>query len=161
MGVLMAATLAGCAGAGSRYPSLALRDFERQPLAAAAAASTAAPLPEAPVVDSARVAAIRSAAETAFADFARQQASTAALVGRARGQSAESDARARALVALADLSSRRSATFVHLGDLDLLAAESALAFGAGGEVQAARGAVLAMVEQQDRALATLWTEMGQ
>jgi hypothetical protein len=161
LAALMAAGLAGCVGAESRYPSLALRDFETSPLAAAATASGAVPLPEPRPVDTARIAALRAAAETSSAEFSRREPSAATLVARARGQSAESDARARALVALADLSSRRSATFLHLGDLDLLAADTAIDFGWTQNIEAARSDVLTMVEQQDRALSALWTEMGQ
>jgi len=161
LGLLMATGLAGCAGAGSRYPSLALRDFETRPFAAAAAPSQTSPLPAPRPVDLTRVAAIRDEARGTLAGFTRQQAGTATLVGRARGQSPDSEARGRALVALADLASRRSATFVHLGDLDLLAADAAIDFGMTKEIEAARAEVLGMVEQQDRALAALWTEMGQ
>jgi hypothetical protein len=158
-GLMMAVGLAGCAGGSGRYPSLALRDFETRPFTAAA--STVPPLPEPRPVDSARVAAIRAAAQTSFAEFSRQEPGAATLVGQARGQPLEADARARALVALADLSSRRSATVVPLGELDLLAADTAIEFGTMQEIEAARSDVLTMLEQQDRALSALWTEMGQ
>lgn len=112
-------------------------------------------------IDSAQIAAIRQAAGATFAAFARGQASAAASVGRARGQSADSNLRGQALVALADLSSRRSATFVHLGELDMLAGASAVAYKPTEEIDAARDDVAAMIAQQDKVLAALWAEMGQ
>jgi hypothetical protein len=159
-GLLMAVCLTGCASTAGRYPSLALRDFETRPQEASAAGAIA-PQPLPPPVDPARIAAIRSAAQTAFGGFTRQQDDTAAMVSRARGQSIETDARSRALAALAELSSLRSATFVQLGDLDLLAANTAIEFGVTEDIDAARREVLAMVDQQDKVLGTLWLEMGQ
>lgn len=159
-GLALAALLAGCTSTPDRYPSLAMRDFEtRLPEPADNATSTSAPVTRA--ADSAQIAAIRGAAEASFAGFVREQASTAALVGRARGQAADSNLRGEAVVALADLSSRRSAIFVQLAELDLLASKSAIEFMATDEIHAARDDVAAMIAKQDTVLAALWAEMGQ
>lgn len=156
----MAVWLAGCTSTPGRYPSLALREFETRPAEPDATAINAAPQLVQPA-DSAEIAAIKQAAETAFAGFARKQAGTAALVRRARGQSADSNLRSEAVVALADLSTQRSAIFLQLAELDLLAAESAIAYKATQQVDAARTAVAAMIAEQDKVLAALWAEMGQ
>lgn len=151
--------LSGCASGAGPYPSLALRDAERRPYVPASVPVTpvAPPTP----ADTTRIAALRQQAETAFDAFAQKQPGAANLVARARGQGMESDARARALVALADLTSLRSATFVPLGELDLLAAEAAAAYGETAPITAAQTAVLALVERQDAALGSLWGELGQ
>jgi hypothetical protein len=155
---LVMLTLVACAGGSSRYPSLALRDVERR---AIAAAEPSAPVPDPVSLDTARIAALQQSAQDAFDRFARQQPAAAALVARARGQSAESDLRARALVALADLTALRSATFVPLGELDALAADTAAGFGETAPITAAQTAVLALIAEQDRSLGALWGELGQ
>jgi alkylhydroperoxidase family enzyme len=126
-----------------------------------ALASPSTPLPPSAPLDTARIAALQQSAEDAFARFTRQQPAAAALVARARGQSAESDARARALVALADLTTFRSATFVPLGELDALAADAAADFGETAPIAAAQARVLAMIAQQDASLGAMWGELGQ
>lgn len=155
---LAAMSLAACAGSASRYPSLALRDVERQEGAArgpSIAVADAAP------IDQARITALEASAQSAFERFMRQQPDAAALVARARGQGAESDARGRALVALADLTALRSATFVPLGELDRIAADTAVDYGDTLPVAAAQAAVLALIAEQDRSLGELWGELGQ
>ncbi|MEM8724961.1 MAG: hypothetical protein AAGE86_05495, partial [Pseudomonadota bacterium] len=87
------------------------------------------------------------------------QSSAGRLVSGARGTSAESDARARALIALADLSSKRSNTAIALGDIDLLAAQGATEFATSNELEAAQTLVVDLLDQQDRALATLWEQL--
>lgn len=150
--------LAACASTPSRYPSLALRDVERHAIPVAGpSVAVAQPAP----IDSARIAALQSSAEDAFARFTRQQPAAATLVARARGRGIESNARAQAVVALADLTALRSATFVPLGELDRLAAETAADYGETAGVAAAQAAVLALIAQQDAALRALWGELGQ
>jgi hypothetical protein len=94
-------------------------------------------------------------------DFTRQQPVAAQLARAAAGQSVESNARARALVAMADLAATRGATSAVLADLDRLVADSAVSFAPAGEIEATRTQVLALVEQQDAAMARLWEVMGQ
>ena len=160
MGALV---VTACAGSADRYPSLALRDFERRSVVGAAPASP----PAAPAAaglsadESARIAALVTRAEQCEAAFARQQAGSAALVRRARGQGRDSAARATALVALADLTTLRSATFLPLGELDLLAAEAAANNRDTASIAAAQTAVLAQIARQDAALSALWQELGQ
>jgi hypothetical protein len=110
-------------------------------------------------VASARIAAIRADAANAFGAFTRQQTTAAASVAQARGATSESDVRARALVALADLSSTRSTTHLHLAELDMLAVGSAITFASTDEINAARSEVVAMVKEQDKVLTDLWAEL--
>lgn len=156
-GLMMVVWLAGCASTPGRYPSLAMRDFETRPPGVSEPVDPA-PIPQA--ASSAQIAAIRAAAESAFANFTRQQPGAAAIVSRARGQSLENDTRGRAIVALADLSTQRSATYVHLGDLDQLAAQGTVDYKRTDAIDAARSEVAAMIAQQDKVLADLWAEMG-
>lgn len=155
---LAALSLAACAGSASRYPSLALRDVERQEgMARGPSIAVADPAP----IDEARINALRTSAQTAFDRFVRQRPTAAALVARGRGQGSESDARGRAMVALADLTALRSATFVPLSELDRMAAETAIDYGNTAPVAAAQAAVLALIAEQDRSLGELWGELGQ
>lgn len=159
-GLVGALGVAGCAGGSAQYPSLALREAERRsfavaqpPVAAAAAVPGTAELSQ--------VAGLRQSAESAHASFARKQPAAAALVARARGQAADSSARAAALVALADLTAQRSATFVPLGELDRLAAQTAAEYGDTAAITTAQAAVAALIDSEDAALDALWRELGQ
>lgn len=153
------ASMGGCAGSSDRFPSLALRDFETRPAGEIAQSGMIdAPRP-APAPDSAQIAAIVSAAEVSFEKFASQQPTVSRIVSGARGQSVESTARARALVALADLTSLRSTTELHLADLELLMADAKTGFAYSDEVAAARALVLDLVTREGAMLDDLWAEM--
>lgn len=155
---LAALSLAACAGSASRYPSLALRDVEKQD---GIARGPSIPVAEPAPIDVSRINALRSDAQTAHDRFMRQRPNAAALVARGRGQATESDARGRALVAIADLTAIRSATFVPLSELDRMAADTAVDYGNTAPVAAAQAAVLAMIAEQDRSLGELWGALGQ
>jgi len=154
--------LAACAGSDDRYPSLAIRDAERAvgeftPTQSGGSAST-------PVSALASVQDLKKIVDQATEShqaFITARPAASGLVRSARGSGAESDARARALVALADLASKRSETAIPMGDLDLLAAEARTTFAPHEEIVAARALVAGLVSQQDRALAELWAEMQQ
>ncbi len=152
------AGLCACAGADGRYPSLAMRPFETAP----PATPTPPPAePNRPLADPQQLAALSARAAKANDDFVRQQPVAARLASAAAGQSVESNARARALVAMADLAASRGATSAVLAELDRLVADSAVSFAPAGEIEATRARVLAFVEGQDAAMARLWEVMGQ
>jgi hypothetical protein len=153
----LVAVLSACAAGDTRYPSLAMRPFETAPPPADTAPTAQ---PTRPLADSAQLAALVSRAVSADAEFARQQTAAAQLARAAAGQSVESNARARALVAMADLAAKRGATSAVLADLDGLAANSAVTFAPEQEVEAARAQVLGLVTSQDAAMARLWGVMG-
>lgn len=151
------AALGACAAGDARYPSLAMRPFETAPPAPDAEAPAD---PVRPLADSAQLTALISRAVNANDEFTRQQTTATQLARAAAGQSVESNARARALVAMADLASKRGATSAMLAELDALAAESAISFAPAREIEAARAQVLTLVESQNMAMARLWGVMG-
>ncbi len=154
----LVAALCACAGADGRYPSLAMRPFETAPPTATAPPPAE---PTRPLADAPQLAALSARAAKANDDFTRQQPLATQLARAAAGQSVESNARARALVAMADLAASRGATSAVLAELDRLAADSAVSFAPAGDIEAARARVLAFVEGQDAAMARLWEVMGQ
>lgn len=148
--------LAGCASGGGSYPSLALRPFEVNPQTVPE--PVAAPIR--PGVPTARLTELRAAASAADAAFAAREPATARLARAAAGQPFESQARASALVALADLDSKRAATASTLATLDSLAAEAATALSPDPALVSVQGEVAAQLARQDAAIARLWEVMG-
>lgn len=151
------AGLSACSANGDRYPSLALRPFETAP-PAPPAAKPAEPIR--PLVDDAGLTAILSRANSAHAAFSGKEATALRLARAATGQSIESNARAAALVAMAELASARGTTATVLAELDDLAARSATTFAPTQGIDAARAQVTAMVAAEDAAMAKLWEVMG-
>jgi len=156
------AFLAGCAGSSADYPSLAIRDAERQYgrfLTAESTSQTPAPAPVPAVAGPQAIAALVADAEASFGRFEAREDEVSGDIRAAQGRGIDSDARAAALTALSDLSALRSATAIPLGDLDLLAARAATTFAPTDDIDAARALVLALVEREDAVLAELWAEM--
>lgn len=152
----LAASTAGCAGGSSDYPSLAMRPFERGDV-------TAPPEPPAPIrpgVPAARIAELRAAGTAAHAEFLAQEAQTARLARAASGQPFESNARAAALVAMADLDARRAATAGTLAAIDVLAAQEANALASDPALTDVQAEVAALLVRQDDGIAQLWKVMG-
>ena len=156
--LILIAVLCACAGDDGRYPSLAMRPFETEPPSSPAPPSAE---PARPLADTLQLAELSARAVRANDNFVHQQPVAAQLARGAAGQNVESNARARALVAMADLAASRGATSAVLADLDRLVADSAVSFAATDEIEAARARVLAFVEGQDAAMARLWEVMGQ
>jgi len=154
----LAALLYACAGDARGYPSLAMRPFETAPPAPLAAPPAE---PSRPLADTAVLTELVDRALATNASFTRLQAAAARLAKSAVGQPEESNARAAALVAIAELAVQRAATAAVLAELDVLAADSAARFAPAQEIEAARAQVLALVEAQDAAMAQLWEEIGQ
>jgi len=152
------AGLAACASAETRYPSLAMRPFETAPPAPAPAPEVE---PIRPLADAAMLADLVARATASHADFTRQQPQAARMARSAAGLPVESNTRAAALVAMADLAAARGTTATALADLDQLAVDSATTFAPADDIEAARRTVLALVAEQDAAIARLWKELGQ
>ncbi len=153
---LLVAGLTACAGASGDYPSLAMRPFE-----SGVAPETGAPPPAPirPATDPARLAQLRAAAASADSAFAARAREAAALARAAAGQPAESNARAAALVALAELDTQRGRTATALAALDSLAAEAAGALSPDPALTAAQSEVAATLARQDETIARLWGAM--
>ncbi|MFM7349360.1 MAG: hypothetical protein ACKO01_07705 [Erythrobacter sp.] len=148
--------LCACGSAREDYPSLTMRPFEVAP----ETAPVAPPAPSRPATPEARIAELRAAASAADRAFSARQPDAARLARAAAGQPFESKARASALVAIADLDSKRAATAGALATLDRLAAEAAAALSPDPGVVAAQGDIAATLARQDAAIARLWEVMG-
>ncbi len=158
LGLLMlAALLPGCVAGQDTYPSLALRPFET---GAAPVLAPEPPFPIRPATPAARLAELRAAAASSNSAFSARESDAARLARAAAGQPFESDARAAAIVALADLDSKRAATAGTLATLDGLAAEAAGALSPDPALVAAQGEVAALLARQDAAIARIWGAMG-
>ena len=144
-----AAILTACAGDGKTYPSLAIRDAERQ----AGVSEPTSPLPPvAPVASSQELAQILETAREVDASFREAQPGVRRLTDAARGLGIETNAYAQAAAAVATLSSLRGQTMSALGSLDQLETEAATSFAPLGEIRAAQSEVEAMLAQQSAAL---------
>lgn len=148
--------LGACASVRESYPSLTMRPFEIAPQTA----PVAPPAPSRPATPEARIAELRAAAAAADSAFSARQGEAARLARAAAGQPFESKARAGALVAIADLDSKRAATAGALATLDSLAAEAATALSPEANVVAAQSDIAATLARQDAAIARLWEVMG-
>lgn len=153
---VLLAGLTACAGADGRYPSLAMRPVET----GAAAEAPAPPLPIRPATPAARLADLREAAAAAQTAFAARESEAARLARAAAGQPIESNARAAAMVALADLDAHRGKTAGALAALDTLAADAAAALSPDPALAALQGEVAATLARQDRTIAELWGVIG-
>ncbi|GIX18733.1 MAG: hypothetical protein KatS3mg120_0409 [Erythrobacter sp.] len=152
----LAAALSACSASEGRYPSLALRPFEVSPPEAAAPA----PPPIRSGIDPAMIDTLTRRAEAAHAAFLAAQGTAAPLAEAARGLAIESPARARALVALGEVSSRRSDTAAVLAEIDALAADAATRLARDPALEAAQAEVAALLTREDAVLAQLWEAMG-
>jgi hypothetical protein len=152
---LLASGLSACAGGDHSYPSLAIRPVET-------GGQTEAP-PPAPiraVVPFTRLTELRGTAAAADEAFAARADDAARLARAAAGQPFESNARAAALVALAELDTHRGKTAGALAALDALAAEAAGALSPDPALVSAQSEVAAVLAREDARIARLWEVMG-
>ena len=156
--ILAAIPLAACASAGDEYPSLAIRDAERQTgtfaPAIGAAAAPAQPAPPAPeLLD--RLAQLRAEAQSAHRAFTALAPAARRRVDAARGAGVASDVWAAAQVAISELDARRSQTAIPMADLDELLVSQAVALQQNGAATQAQAEVQALLEEEDRLLQEL------
>lgn len=159
---ILAALFAGasaCAGGSDAFPSLAMRSFENG-TAAQAPAPAPAPLPIRPATPPARIAELRAVAAAADSAFITRADEAARLARAAAGQPFESNARAAAIIALAELDTQRGKTAGALAALDSLAAEAAGALSPDPALAQAQGDIAATLARQDASIARLWGTMG-
>ncbi|OBX18518.1 hypothetical protein A9995_11140 [Erythrobacter sp. QSSC1-22B] len=154
-----ALALSACAGTGEDYPSLAIRDVER-------AKGQFEPIPVAPIdvpeipVNyegslEGRLATLVESARAAHARFTRSEGSARRTVAGTGRAAVGSDNWGAAQVALSDLESIRSDTAIALADLDILHIAASIAAEDRVQIDAARETVIALVQQEDAALAEL------
>lgn len=154
---LLAAVLSGCAGDKGDYPSLALRAFER---GEAVPVPASPPPPIRPPSSSGQLADLIADASAAEKAFLAAEGDAARLARAASGQSAESNARTAALVALADLDVQRARTALALAGIDSLAAEAATALAPDPAVMSAQSRIADVLAGQDATITRLWGVMG-
>lgn len=152
----------GCAGDSDQYPSVAIRDVERaQGQFEPSAPIEPAELPIRSMAPSESVEEILDRAGGAYQSFLAREGDVRRLVAQARGTSSESDARGKAVVAIADLTSLRSELEIALADLDLLVTERSNRLVDYKEADIAHALVLDLATEQDRTLSALWNSLGQ
>lgn len=159
VGLCVALLLAACAGDPDRYPSLAMRDFERVQ-GQFAAPPAEAPQPVAPVATEAEIGQLVAKAESAFSEFQAAQPGARQAIDAGRGRASDSLAYTEALLELAQLSSLRSNTALVLGEIDLLAMQASTQFAPEDEIKAAQAQVLEFIAQQDATLNDLERALG-
>lgn len=157
-----AVLIAACTGDKGQYPSLATRDVELVTYGAGTGPTIApVPLEISPIIPSGSVSELFEQAKQSHSDFIDREPRVRRLATGARGTGRDSEARGRAIVALADLTSLRSRTEIPLADLDLLIAERTNRFDSAEDAIAAHAEVLKLLNEQDRTLNTLWRMLDQ
>lgn len=99
-------------------------------------------------------------ARRAHGQFLEARPTALELVQAASGLGEDSNERAAALVAIADLRSHRSETAGVLGDLDTLEVEASTSFAPTKDIRAAQSEVEQILSAQDAALLELWGEIA-
>ena len=141
----------GCAAGPDIYPSLAIRDNEL-----AARNMTAPPPPPPPpappraTLD--RLGPLAAQARAAHAAFGSAAETVSSRVAAARGAASGTENWSVALVALADLSSRRSTAMIALADLDLLYNSASIAGESTAEIAPVRDEIAALMAEEDQIL---------
>lgn len=156
---LAALLLAGCAGSSDKYPSLAIRDAERVSGSFTPSEPEAPPVP--PVASDQDLGSIAARARETHTRFMSEQEGAQGIVRAARGQSMESNARARAEVSLASLTSLRGQTQLAMAELDALQAEAATTFAPTDGIAVAQTQVASFLSEQNDILDSLMGELGQ
>lgn len=146
---------AACAGSSQTYPSLEIRDFERESGTLGTPDSGTAETQVITAVPLSDLAALETQAKTAHAAFMAAVPAARRKVANGARAAVTSNAWGDAQIALSDLDAKRSITAITLGDLDLLYAEQAIALNSAENVDAVRAEVTAMLRAEDAILAEL------
>ena len=178
IGTALSAALSACAGASDDYPSLAIREVERvrggfdvspcgecvedaQCVAPSPAPTpTPAPPPELPASYAQRTAALLADVRAADAAFQTSLATARSRVAAARGAALGTPAWGSAQVALADLTSKRSATAIPVTDLEKLAVEIELEQLPNIQMRDAYQEAVRIIQAQDDALEGLYAQVS-
>ncbi len=156
MAAISAALLSACAGSSDKYPSLSIRDAERQ-TGQFTPVDPSVPTP-AQTGSAETFSQLRGYVEEARAahqQFTAEQPDAERLAGSLRGLGAEDDRRARALLAVAALTSLHGQTTLALSDLDNLEFIAASALDPVDDIKAAQTLVGQMIAEQDAVLDSL------
>lgn len=148
-----AASLAACASDAGKYPSLARRPAERVSGTFVPPPPPAAQPPAPEVLG--KLDGMVARARSADARFRDHLSGARGLIRAGSGAAVASESWAAATIALSDLESSRSEAMIALADLDALYAQERIAGSDTTAIEFARGQVLAIVAEQDAALADL------
>ncbi|MEP3420247.1 MAG: hypothetical protein ABJN35_00805 [Erythrobacter sp.] len=154
---LAAMALVGCAGTSDQYPSLAARDAERETQRTTGQFTPADP-DETVAPSSQTFGQLRGFVEqarSAHQEFMASGTDTRRLIQDAQSTDSESDLRARALVAVAELSVLHGRTNIALGDLDQMEFNAASTFAPLDDIRAAQVLVGQMAAEQEAFLNSL------
>lgn len=145
--------LSGCAASSDKYPSLAIRDFEKT-----AESSEEASVRRASPLSDRLVSELQSARDVAMSGNAAFNSAVPGIrqkLAAARGEGPNSNAWSIAQIALADLSSQRSQTAIALGNIDAILAEASGNLVDIAPHRSIQSEVARILQQQDRTLAQL------
>ena len=151
--VLLAVPLLAACESATDYPSLAIRDVERDGAIAAPAPPPPLAAPDPAALDRAQT--LADSARVEHARFLDALPAVRAAVRRGSGAPLGSKPWGDAQVALATLESRRSVVALPLGDLDALLVEARVSAVDPQPLDAIHDAVVALVAAEDAALAEL------
>lgn len=157
--------LSACASAApSRYPSLALRDFERVKGTGTPAEPAPAPPPPPPIQPdealSSRLQKLEAQARDAHGSFMSAVGGARKAVAGAQGATPGSDRWVTAEMALSNLESTRARAMVALADLDGLQISATLEDGAIEAITATHTAVADLLAQEDKVIDDLVGRLG-
>ena len=161
-GLIAVAMLGGCAANSDRYPSLAIRDFERvqgsfEVAGEAEAFDPPAPANPSAVAQAADLVAVARLAHQEFIDLV-PSATEKLLIAESLGP--EDYEWTEGQLTLAKLDIQRGKVAILLGDLDLMFANASLSYEELGQIEEARDIVRQLVAQEDEILSSL-IESGQ
>jgi hypothetical protein len=154
---VIALMLTGCATNTDRYPSLAIRDFERVQGTFAVSGEDVGIEPPAPASEASikEAAEMVSLARSAHQSFIGLMPDVERQLGAARGLGPDDDEWAKGQLAYAELTTKRSELAVVLGNLDLMFADASRSYQELAEIEEAREVVQQLVAEEDLVLGKL------
>lgn len=146
--------LSACAAEQGSFPSLARRPAERIAETPPAPHEQPVPVPPDPALI-ARIEVLETMARAADARFRARTAQARALISAAAGAPIASEEWSVATIALSELEAARSEAMIALAEIDSLHARAVIEETDSAALATAREKMVAMVSEEDRALADL------
>lgn len=155
--VTLAATVAGCATSNDRYPSLAIRDFERVQGTFEVANEVTGIEPPAPAsaTDITEAVQLVDQARLSYQGFLDLLPAAKEKMQAARGLGPDENAWAEGQLAFADLVVKRGEVATFLSNLDLMFADASGSYRQLSEIDEAREIVRQFVAEEDSILSKL------
>lgn len=159
--LIAAVMLGGCAANSDRYPSLAIRDFERVQGTFEVEGEAEEFDPPAPADQSSirRASELVAEARIAHQDFIELAPLASEQLTATTSLGPDDNAWVDSQLTLADLDSKRSKVAILLGNLDLMFADASLSYQELAEIDEARETVRQLVSKEDEILSNL-TNIG-